>query len=99
MDVLIGPRNPEPPGPLIAGLCKKRGGCVRDVKDESVVGAIMPGLLDVRCDQGESLIAKLASLTFLCKGFIAPFTWESKSPMLRPSPVLAAASSPQAYKQ
>lgn len=70
----MGPGKAEFPGRLIIGLLSKRGGCVRDVKDESVVGGNVPGLLEVRWDQGESLMARLASLTFLCNGFIAAFT-------------------------
>jgi hypothetical protein len=98
MFVLIGPGNPGPPLAVMVGLLRNFGGWVREVKEESVGGPMRPlmEVVDVRCDQGESLIARLASLTVRWSGFISCFTSELRRPMFRPSPVLAAASSPHA---
>jgi len=93
MDVLIGPRYDMPLLPVMVGLCAYLDGWVLDVNDESEEAR--PGLFDVRCDHGESLMAQVASLTVLWIGFISCLTSGLSSPMFRPWPVLAAASSPQ----
>lgn len=94
MDVFIGPGSGSPVPELMVDLLKNLGGWDRDVKDDSE--DIIPGLFDVRCDQGESLMARLASLTVLCKGFINCLTSGLRRPMFRPCAVLAVARSPQA---
>lgn len=94
MEVLMGPGKDAPPPEDMVGLFKNLGGCVLDVNEDSEDAR--PGLFDVRCDQGESLIARLASLTVLWSGFINCFTSGLRRPMFRPCPVLAAASSPHA---
>lgn len=95
--VLMGFGKDGAPPAVIVGLFKNFGGCVRDVKDGSEEGGpITPGLFDVRWDQGESLIARLASLTVLWSGFINCFTSGLRSPMFRPSVVLVDANSPHA---
>jgi hypothetical protein len=48
IDVLIGPGKDGPPPVVIVGLFRNFGGCVRDVKDGSEGGPIVPGLFDVR---------------------------------------------------
>ena len=61
------------------GCFMNLGGWVREVIDDKLGGPIKPGLLLVRCDHGLSLIARLASLTVLCKGFMSCFTSKLKS--------------------
>lgn len=76
MDVLIGPGNDAPPPGVMVpvGLLRYLGGWVRDVKDNKDGGPIKPGLLLVRWDHGLSLMARLASLTVLCRGFMSCLT-------------------------
>jgi hypothetical protein len=87
-------------GPLIefmvVDLVKKRGAWVRDVMDDKLGGPIDPRLFDVRWDQGESLMARLASLTVLWSGFMSCLTSGLRSLWSFPGPVYAVASSPQA---
>jgi hypothetical protein len=52
---------------------------VRDVIDERLGGPIIPELFAVRWLQGESLMARLASLTVLCRGFMSCFTSKLRS--------------------
>ena len=81
---------------MVVVLDGNRGACVRDVMDDRLGGPIMPMLLDVRCDQGESLMARLASLTVLWSGFISCLTSGLRSLCSLPGPVYSAASSPHA---
>ena len=94
MVVLIGPGSDSPVPELMVDLLRNLGGWVLDVNEESE--DMTPGLFDVRCDQGESLMARLASLTVLCSGFINCFTSGLRRPIFRPWAVLACARSPQA---
>lgn len=94
MDVLIGPGRARPLPELMVDLLRNRGGWVLDVKLDSE--DMIPGLLDVKCDQGESLMARLASLTVLWSGLINCLTSGLSSPIFRPCAVLAVARSPQA---
>lgn len=55
-----------------------------------------PKLLEVRWDQGESLMARLASLTVRWRGFMRAFTSGLRSLWSLPCWVYAAASSPHA---
>ena len=62
----MGPgKDTPPPVVIVLGLFKNRGGCVRDVNEDTVDGGPIAELLEVRFDQGDSLIASEASLTFL----------------------------------
>jgi hypothetical protein len=74
IEVLIGPGNEGPPPELIVGLPRNLGAEVRDVIDDRLGGPIIPVLFAVKWLQGESLIARLASLTVRCRGFISCFT-------------------------
>jgi hypothetical protein len=74
IEVLIGPGNEGPPPETIVGLPKNRGAVIRDVIDDRLGGPIMPELFAVKWLHGESLIARLASLTVLCRGFMSCFT-------------------------
>jgi hypothetical protein len=76
IEVLIGPGKEGPPldDMVPLGLLRYLGGWVRDVKDDRLGGPIKPGLLLVRCDQGLSLMARLASLTVLCSGRMSCLT-------------------------
>ena len=91
----MGPGRASPFPELMVDLLRNRGGCVLDVNDDKE--EMMPGLLDVRCDQGESLMARLASLTVLWSGFINCLTSGLSNPIFRPCAVLVVARSPQAY--
>jgi hypothetical protein len=68
------------------------------VMEDKLGGPIMPMLLAVRCDHGESLMARVASLTVLWSGFISCFTSGLRSLCSLPGPVYSAASSPHAFK-
>lgn len=72
--VLIGPGNEGPPPEDMVGLPKNLGAEVRDVIDDKLGGPIRPELFAVKWLQGESLIARLASLTVRCRGFMSCFT-------------------------
>jgi len=96
IEVLIGPGNEGPPPETIVGLPRNLGAEVRDVIEDRLGGPIMLEVFAVRWLQGESLMARLASLTVLCKGFISCFTSKLKSLWSFPCWVYAAASAPQA---
>ena len=94
----MGPGKEGPPleDMVPLGLCRNLGGCVRDVNEDKLGGPIKPRLLLVRCDQGLSLMARLASLTVLCNGRINCLTSPLSSLCSLPCCVYAAASSCQA---
>jgi len=96
IDVLIGPGKEAPPPETIVGRPRNLGADVRDVIEDRLGGPIMPVLFDVRWLQGESLIARLASLTVLCRGFMSCFTSKLKSLWSLPCCVYAAANAPHA---
>jgi hypothetical protein len=74
IEVLIGPGNEGPPPETIVGLPKNRGAVMREVIEDKLGGPIMPELFAVKWLHGESLMARLASLTVLCRGFMSCFT-------------------------
>jgi hypothetical protein len=74
IDVLMGPGKEGPPPEAIVDLPRNLGAEVREVIDDKLGGPIMPELFAVRWLHGESLMARLASLTVLCKGLISCFT-------------------------
>jgi hypothetical protein len=94
----MGPGNEGPPleDMVPLGCFINLGGWVREVMDDRLGGPIRPGLLLVRCDQGLSLIAKLASFTILCSGRISCLISPESSLCSLPCWVYAAASSCQA---
>ena len=79
IEVLIGPGNEGPPPETIVGLAKNLGAEVRDVIDDRLGGPIIPEVFAVRWLQGESLMARLASLTVLCRGLMSCFTSKLRS--------------------
>lgn len=95
-EVLIGPGKDGPPPETIVGLPRNLGDEVRDVIDDKLGGPIIPELFAVKWLHGESLMARLASLTVLCRGFMSCFTSKLRSLWSFPCWVYAAASSPQA---
>lgn len=96
MEVLIGPGMEPPPPEILVGRPKNLGAEVRDVIEDRLGGPIIPGAFDVRWLQGESLIARLASLTVLCRGFMSCLTSTLRSLWSLPCWVYAAANAPQA---
>jgi hypothetical protein len=74
IDVLIGPGKEGPPPEAIVDRPRNLGAEVREVIEDKLGGPIMPELLAVKWLHGESLMARLASLTVLCKGLISCFT-------------------------
>jgi hypothetical protein len=79
IDVLIGPGNEGPPPETIVGRPKNLGAEVREVIEERLGGPIIPELFAVKWLQGESLMARVASLTILCSGFMSCFTSKVRS--------------------
>lgn len=71
MEVLMGPGNEGPPPDTIVGRPRYLGAEVRDVIDDRL-GVL--DVFDVRWFQGESLMASVASLTVLCRGFMSCLT-------------------------
>jgi hypothetical protein len=97
IEVLMGPGNEgPPPETIVRPPPRNLGADVRDVIDDKLGGPIIPELFAVRWLQGESLMARLASLTVLCNGLISCFTSKLRSLWSFPCWVYAAASSPQA---
>jgi hypothetical protein len=74
IEVLMGPGNEGPPPETIVDRPRNLGAEVRDVMDDKLGGPIIPDVFDVKWLQGESLMARLASLTVRCRGFMSCFT-------------------------
>ena len=93
IEVLMGPGSEGPPPETIVGRPWNLGAEVRDVIDDRL-GVL--DVFDVRWFQGESLMARVASLTVLCRGFMSCFTSKLSSLWVLPCWVYAAASTPHA---
>lgn len=96
IEVLMGPGKDGPPPETIVGLPRYLGAEVRDVIEDRLGGPIIPEVFAVRWLQGESLIARLASLTSRWRGFISCFTSKLSSLWSFPCWVYEPANSIQA---